>query len=75
MGCYDGLSGGPSILYRLTPGAVVDVVFDHSGPSGVIATFLGFEDHTALFLVDNEVLYISVYRITAISLHAPGTTR
>lgn len=68
---YDG--GGPSILHRISPGVRVDVVFDHTGPRGVQATFLGFERCTALFLVDGEVLYIQPRKIQAISLHSPRT--
>lgn len=56
MGYYDG--GFPSILCRLSPGARVDVVFNHTGPKGIRATFLGFEGNSALFLVDDEVLFI-----------------
>lgn len=63
-----GNDGGPSILRRLSPGVRVDVVFDHTGPRGVKATFLGFEGNTALFLVDGVVLYIPPRKIQAISL-------
>jgi hypothetical protein len=68
-GC--GHDGGPSILHRLSPGVHVDVVFDHTGPRGLQATFLGFEGNSALFLVDGEVLFINPRSIQAISLHAP----
>ncbi|MFB9328691.1 hypothetical protein ACFFSY_22375 [Paenibacillus aurantiacus] len=68
-GC--GKDIGPSILRRLSPGIEVDVVFDHTGPRGLQATFLGFEGNTALFLVDGEVLFIPPNKIQAISLHAP----
>lgn len=67
MGCYGDC--GPTILYRLSPGVRVDVVFDHTGPGGICATFLGFEGNTALFLVDGRVLYIPPRKIQAISLH------
>jgi hypothetical protein len=67
MGYYG--DGGPSILHRLSPGVRVDVVFDHTGPGGLMATFLGFEGNTALFLVDGRVLYIPPRQIQAISLH------
>lgn len=72
FGGFDGGFGGfPSILCRLSPGVQVDVVFDHTGPRGLQATFLGFERHSALFLVDNEVLFINPRSIQAISIHAP----
>lgn len=67
---YDGYDGGPSILRRISPGVTVDVVFDHTGPRGIRATFLGFECGSALFLVDGEVLYIQPRKIQAISLHS-----
>ncbi|WP_336790527.1 hypothetical protein [Paenibacillus sp. MMO-177] len=73
MSCGSGFTGGfggaPSILFRLSPGVRVDVVFDHTGPRGINATFLGFEGNSALFLVNNEVLYINPRSIQAISLH------
>lgn len=75
MGCFDGGIdgiGGPSILRRLSPGVRVDVVFDHTGPRGLRATFLGFEGNSALFLVDGEVLFIPPRRIQAISLGHVG---
>ncbi|MGO4108908.1 hypothetical protein [Paenibacillus sp. YAF4_2] len=64
-----GFDGAPSILFRLSPGVRVDVVFDHTGPRGLQATFLGLERNSALFLVDNEVLFINPRSIQAISLH------
>lgn len=71
LGYYDGFyGGGPSILCRLSPGVRVDVVFDHTGPRGLMATFLGFHGNSAQFLVDGEVLYIQPNRIQAISLHS-----
>ncbi|GMA66207.1 hypothetical protein NZD89_29105 (plasmid) [Alicyclobacillus fastidiosus] len=70
---YDGFDG-PSILRRISPGVMVDVVFDHTGPKGLLATFLGFECGSALFLVDDEVLYIQPRKIQAISVHAPRRT-
>ncbi|SEO41077.1 hypothetical protein [Paenibacillus sp. OV219] len=64
-----GFGGAPSILFRLSPGVRVDVVFDHTGPQGIRATFLGFEGNSALFLVNNEVLFINPRSIQAISIH------
>ncbi|SEP17321.1 hypothetical protein [Paenibacillus sp. OV219] len=68
-GGFGGFDGVPSILFRLSPGVRVDVVFDHTGPRGLQATFLGFERNSALFLVDNEVLFINPRSIQAISIH------
>ncbi|WP_336790529.1 hypothetical protein [Paenibacillus sp. MMO-177] len=70
VGANGGFGGAPSILFRLSPGVRVDVVFDHTGPRGINATFLGFEGNSVLFLVDNEVLFINPRSIQAISLHA-----
>ncbi|AZN41550.1 hypothetical protein [Paenibacillus albus] len=69
-GGFGGFDGVPSILFRLSPGVRVDVVFDHTGPRGIQATFLGFERNSALFLVDNEVLFINPRSIQAISIHS-----
>ena len=44
MSC--GFDGAPSILFRLSPGVRVDVVFDDTGPRGIDTTFLGFEGNT-----------------------------
>lgn len=71
VGGFDGGFGGfPSILCRLSPGVRVDVVFDHTGPRGLQATFLGFSGNSALFLVDSEVLFINPRSIQAISIHS-----
>ncbi|NIK69283.1 MULTISPECIES: hypothetical protein [unclassified Paenibacillus] len=75
VGFNEGFGGAPSILFRLSPGVKVDVVFDHTGPRGIQATFLGFERNSALFLVDDEVLFINPRSIQAISLHAPRNHR
>lgn len=68
-GFNNGFGGTPSILFRLSPGVRVDVVFDHTGPQGIQATFLGFEGNSALFLFNNEVLFINPRSIQAISIH------
>ncbi|SEO41116.1 hypothetical protein SAMN05518847_107331 [Paenibacillus sp. OV219] len=65
-----GFNGVPSILFRLSPGVRVDVVFDHTGPQGLQATFLGFVGNSALFLANCRVLYINPRSIQAISLHS-----
>ncbi len=75
IGNNGGFDGVPSILFRLSPGIRVDVVFDHTGPRGLQATFLGFERNSALFLVDNEVLFINPRKIQAISLHSQRNHR
>ncbi len=63
-----GWGACPGLLFRLSPGVLVNIVYDHTGPFGKKATFLGVADGTGVFLIDGTVLYIPCRQIQAISL-------